>query len=144
MYKVLWPLGQISQNYIVTKFRIHLSDVIPAKVQKISPLVFFAYFCYFYREKTSYHIKFYISDHFSQTYEVVKFWMIDVIYVNGHTKHANCGLGVNVWNFLWMSFCFIMKKNHFKSCYVGLRSSLNFYFHILCGSSKGFMKDFKP
>ena len=33
---------------------------------------------------------------------------------NEHTKHANCGLRVNFWNFLFMPFCFMMKKDHFK------------------------------
>ena len=38
----------------------------------------------------------------------------DVIHANGHTKYANCTLHVNCWNFLLMSFCFMMKKDHFK------------------------------
>ena len=38
----------------------------------------------------------------------------DVTHTNKHTKHANCGLHVNFWNFLLMPFCFMMKKDHFK------------------------------
>ena len=60
-----------------------------------------------------------VFDHFSQTYEVAKFSMIklyidmsDVIPENEHAKHANCGLHVNVWNFLFMAFCFMIKKDH--------------------------------
>ena len=29
-------------------------------------------------------------------------------------KHVNCKLHVNFWNFLLMSFCFMMKKDRFK------------------------------
>ena len=67
-------------------------------------------------------IKFYgVLLHFSGTYEVAKFWMvklyphgIDVIHANKHTKSANSGLPVNFWIFLLKSFCFMMKKYHFK------------------------------
>ena len=67
-------------------------------------------------------IKFYgILLHFSGTYEVAKFWVVklyldvsDAIHENDHTKNANCGLPVNVWIFLLKSFCFMMKKDHFK------------------------------
>ena len=67
-------------------------------------------------------IKFYgIFDQFLRTYEVSKFWMInlylnlsDIMHTNEHKKHANCGLHVNFWNFLLMLFCFMMKKDHFK------------------------------
>ena len=38
----------------------------------------------------------------------------DVIHANEHTKYANCGLPVKSWNFLLMSFCFMMKKDHFE------------------------------
>ena len=34
--------------------------------------------------------------------------------MNDHTKHANCGLHVNLWNFFLAPFCFMMKKDHFK------------------------------
>ena len=67
-------------------------------------------------------IKFYgIFDQFLRTYEVSKFWMInlylnvsDIMHANEHKKHANCGLHVNFWNFLLMLFCFMTKKDHFK------------------------------
>ena len=67
-------------------------------------------------------IKFYdVCYHFSWTYKVAKFWMIKlylnisvVIQTNQHTKHANCDLNVNFWDFLLMSFCFLVKKDHFK------------------------------
>ena len=52
-------------------------------------------------------------------------YISDVIHANEQTKYANCGLHVNFWNFLLMSFCSVMKKDHFsKNCYVGLRSPL--------------------
>ena len=40
----------------------------------------------------------------------------DVINGNENTEYANCGLQVNFFylNFLLMSFCFMMKKDHFK------------------------------
>ena len=51
----------------------------------------------------------------------VKFSMIkryldvsDVIHAKEYTKDANCGLHLNCWIFLFMAFCFIMKKDHFK------------------------------
>ena len=58
-------------------------------------------------------LKFYgVFDHFSQTYEIAKFWIIklyfdvsDVMQGNEHTKHANCGLHVNFWNFLLIPLC---------------------------------------
>ena len=60
-------------------------------------------------------------DHFSRTYEVAKFRIIklyldvsDVTHANEHTKHANCSLYVNLWNFWLMPSCFMMKKDHFK------------------------------
>ena len=60
-----------------------------------------------------------VFDHFSQFYEVAKFSMIklyldvsDAIFENQHAKHANCGLHVNIWNFLFMAFCLIIKKDH--------------------------------
>ena len=55
----------------------------------------------------------------------------DARQANEHTKHASCGLHVNVWNFLFMAFCFIMKKIILsKSCYFGLRSPLNHFLHM--------------
>ena len=48
-----------------------LSDVIPANVQNISVLVFFAFFVSFMEKKPT---KFYgVFNHFSRTYEVKKF-----------------------------------------------------------------------
>ena len=41
-------------------------------------------------------------------------YVSDVIHANEQTKYANCGLHVNFWNFLLMSFCSVMKKDHFK------------------------------
>ena len=38
----------------------------------------------------------------------------DVIHADEHTKHANCRLYVNFWNFLLKPFYFMMKKDHFK------------------------------
>ena len=38
----------------------------------------------------------------------------DVIHADEHTKYFNCGLPVNFWIFLLKSFCFMMKKDHFK------------------------------
>ena len=38
----------------------------------------------------------------------------DVTHANEYAKHANCGLHVNFWSFLIISFCFLMKKDHFK------------------------------
>ena len=42
------------------------------------------------------------------------FGVSDGIHVNEHTKHANCGLDRNFWNFLLMQFGFMMKKDDFK------------------------------
>ena len=105
-------------------FEFSVSEVIPTNAQNISPLVFFVFFVSFFvrfLEKKP-PIKFYgVFDHFSRTYEVAKFWMIelylnvsDIMNANSHTKHANCGLRVNFWNFLLMYFCFMMEKDHFK------------------------------
>ena len=56
----------------------------PTNAQNISPLVFFAFFVSFFvrfMEKKP-PIKFYgVFDHFSRTYEVAKFWMIE-LYLN--------------------------------------------------------------
>ena len=38
----------------------------------------------------------------------------DSKHANEQTKHANCGLHGNFWSFLLISFCFMMKKDHFK------------------------------
>ena len=38
----------------------------------------------------------------------------DVMHANLYTKHANCGLHVNFWNFSLMSFYFMMKKDCFE------------------------------
>ena len=38
----------------------------------------------------------------------------DIIHINEHTKYPNNGLHVNLWNFLLMTLCFMMKKVHFK------------------------------
>ena len=37
-----------------------------------------------------------------------------VIHANEHTKYAICGTHVSFWSLLLMSFCFLMKKDHFK------------------------------
>ena len=67
-----------------------------------------------------------VFDHFSWSYEVPKFWMINLyldvsggIHANEYTKHANRGLHVNFWNFwinFWnlMPFSFMMKKDNLK------------------------------
>ena len=48
----------------------------------------------------------------------VAFWSdstkCNAIHDKEQTKHANCGLHGNFWSFLLMSFCFMMKKDHFK------------------------------
>ena len=83
------------------RFEFSVSDVIPANVQNILPLIFFAFFVIFLEKKPT--IKFYgVFDHFLGTYEVAKFSMTelyldvsDVIQTNEHTKHDNCGLHVN-------------------------------------------------
>ena len=101
-------------------FEFSVSDVVSAIVQNISPLVFFALFVSFMEKKPP--IKFYsVFNHFLRSYQVKKFWMIklyldlsDVIHANKHTRYANCGLHINVWNFLFMRFCFMVKKDHFK------------------------------
>ena len=38
----------------------------------------------------------------------------DVIHANEHTVCVNCGLHGSFWDFLLMSFCFMMKNNHVK------------------------------
>ena len=38
----------------------------------------------------------------------------DVIRLNEHTSFANFGFHINFWNFLLISFCFVMKKDSFK------------------------------
>ena len=76
--------------------------------------------------------KFYCVNHFSRTNEIAKFRMInfyldvsDTVHANERTKQGNCLLHVNIWNFLLMLFCFMMKKDHLsKSCYFGLSSRM--------------------
>ena len=115
----------IGENTVVTKFWIQLKWRHAREyTERFTPgfLCFFFFFFASFMEKNPL-INFYGAfDHFSWTYEVAMFWMIklylneiDVIHANEHTKHANCGLHVNFWIFLLMSFCFMMKKkNHFK------------------------------
>ena len=98
------------------KFEFELSDFMATNVQKVSPLVFFAYFSYIFSERTPYKVLWCFSIHFSRTYEVTKFWMIklflyvsDIIHVNEH-----CGLHINFWNFWLKPLGLMMKKNHFK------------------------------
>ena len=62
-----------------------------------------------------------VFEHFLQTNEVAQFLMIklrldvsDVIHKSEHTKYENCGLHVNFWIFLLMSFCLMTEKDHFK------------------------------
>ena len=114
MYKVLWHLCKISPSYKVTKFWIQRKWCYSRESIKISLHIFVSFM-----EKKA-PIKFHIFDHFSKAYKVVKFWMIelylnviDIIHLNRQTKHANCDLHVNFCNFLWMPFCFMMKKDHF-------------------------------
>ena len=38
----------------------------------------------------------------------------DIIQANEHTLYANCGLHVKFWKFCLKSFCFMMRKSHFK------------------------------
>ena len=86
----------------------------------MSTLVFFAFFVTF-MEKTPPVIKCHsVFDHFSRTYEVAKSWTIKLylcvsdIITGINKQNVNCGLHVNFWNFFKMSFCFMMKKDHFK------------------------------
>ena len=87
----------------------------------MSLLVFFAFFVTF-MEKIPLIIKFYgVFDHFSRTCYVAKFWttklylyVSDVIHANEQKKYANCDLRVIFWNFLQISLCFVMTKDHFK------------------------------
>ena len=65
--------------------------------------------------------KFYCVNHFSETNEIAKFRMInfyldvsDTLHANERTKQSNCLLHINIWNFLLMLLCFMMKKDHFK------------------------------
>ena len=62
-----------------------------------------------------------VFDYLSRTYEVAKFLMntlhfdiTDVMHANEYAIYANCGLHVNLWDFLLVPFCFKMKKDHFK------------------------------
>ena len=87
-------------------FEFTIRDVIPASVQNVSLLSFFAFFVILWRKKPP--IKCYgVFNHSLQTYEVAKFWMIklcldvsNVIHANEHTKNANCGLRVSLWTYL--------------------------------------------
>ena len=61
-------------------------------------------------------------DHFLQTYEAMKFWMVrlcldasDVMYANKHALCANCGLYVRCSKFRLMPFCFMTKKGSFSA-----------------------------
>ena len=80
-------------------FEFSLSDVIPANIQNISSLVFFAFF--FFTNLWScevFNVKPYLN-------------VRETIHTNEQTKHANCGLhGLRGF----MSFCFKTKKDHFK------------------------------
>lgn len=62
-----------------------------------------------------------VFDNFSQTYVVVKFWIIslclvvkDVMHANEHKKHADIDLHLNFGYFLFMPIYFMMKMHHFK------------------------------
>ena len=56
-----------------------VTNFIPANVQNMSPLVFFAYFVSFMEKKP---IKFYgVFDHFPWTYQVAKLWMIKLYFL---------------------------------------------------------------
>ena len=76
-------------------------------MQNMLPLVSLAFIVTFTEKNPK---KFHrVFDHFSRTYEVSS----NVIHTNEHTKYADCTLHVKFWNFLPMSFCFIMKKGSF-------------------------------
>ena len=85
-------------------FQFEVCDDIPANVENILPLLFFFVVDFMKKEPKT---KFYgVFEHFSQTHEITKFWMIklcfnvsDVTHVNEHTSYANCGLHVNFLNF---------------------------------------------
>ena len=45
LYKVLWRFNQVLRSFEDKNFEPGITDVVPANVQNISPLVSFAYFC---------------------------------------------------------------------------------------------------
>ena len=102
-------------------FKFSVSDIIPRKYKTCHPW-FSLDFLLVFMEKTPPTIKFYsIFHHLSRNREAAKFWIIklylnvnDVIHANEQTKYANCSLHKNFWNFLLMSFCFMIKRNYFK------------------------------
>ena len=111
-------------------FEFSVSDVIPANVKNISPLVLFALFCYFYGWKSFYKVFLYFWPYFTNLWscEVLNVDLYlnvsDVIHANEHTKH-DCGLHVNFWNFLLIPYCFRVRRIILgKSCYFGLRPPL--------------------
>ena len=80
-------------------------------------LVYFAFFVTF-MEKTHPIIKFFgVFNQFSRTCEVAKFCITPRVtqYTRmSKKKYVNYALHVSFWNCLYMSFCFMMKKDHSK------------------------------
>ena len=120
MYKVCGVLVRFHEIMKLQSFEFSVIDVMPTNLENISPLVSVQFFLTFVEKKPP--IKFHdIFDHFSRTYEVGKFLMVklylnvsEIRHANEHKSYANCGLHVNFLNVLLISFCFMMKKDHFK------------------------------
>lgn len=121
MYNVLQCFVQIWRSYKVIKLWIQPKRRHTHECEKHFTSWFsLNFFVRFIEKKPS--IMFYgVFVHFSWTYGVAKFWVIklylnvsDVIHTSKHKKYANCGLSVNFWGFLLMSFCFVIKNHHLK------------------------------
>ena len=104
-------------------FETGVSDVILVNVQNISALAFFAHFCEFYGKRT-------FCGRLDHLLERIKcLYASDVIHANEHTEYVNCDLRVNFLKFWLMSFCFVMRKDHFKQKLL-LWSKIPFKFHF--------------
>ena len=114
----LQSFNQASISYKVTKFWFQFKWRHTHKCAKHFTAGFLCFFLVSFMEKKP--MKFYrLFVHFIRTYEFAKFWMIKlyldisgIIHLNEHTKYVNSSLHINFWIFL--SFCFIMKKDHFR------------------------------
>ena len=86
----------------------NVSDVIPGKVQNISPLVFFAFLVASFMEKKT-PIKFYgVFDHFSRTYEVAKFRMIKLYLDVSHSLWIIALFGTDDFNLVSLTLQFFV------------------------------------
>ena len=118
--KVLRSFNQISRSYEVKKLRIWLKWSHTRECTKHFSCSFICIFLLTSMEKEA-STKFCdVFDHFCQTDEVTKNWMIKLcLDVVTHPRKwtyrcANCGLRVIFWSFWLMSLRFMMKKDHFK------------------------------